>query len=480
MAVTLTGTGGLFTRLGVIFAGIRDANVFLAATDISAGGLRAIGVRANNIAAQYASTLQFIIADLYPDRDAVRSALDAWKGQMVALAEQTLIEQVYADNPLNGKTVLEAMHELIRQLIGSGSIFNADNDVDASTVSAAVAVVTGITNTGNGALTSSVIRPDGRNNEHVLAEVIEMRVTGDANSGATARAEPAVLRGEMASADVLAFDDTLGSGCNVTLTAVDATLNNSGGNVLYNSSFGTFTTANTPDYWGAAIVGVYGTDIKEEGTTVYRTGSKCLRFVGDGATLSSIAQNFGVSSPAVGTTGTSYVLKASTVYAVNFFARDSGAGAVAGAVQIRLLDSTNTVINDDAATANTITVTVATLTAAFASYTGYIRTPKTIVPGTTYKLGVRVSTAITNTESIYFADLAMCEATLLYTGGPYAALFAGSTNFLIGDAFNLTIANNEAGDFQEYFQRAFDMRSLGLQLPSDVAAGETIVDTLIT
>ncbi len=149
-------------------------------------------------------------------------------------------------------------------------------------------------------------------------------------------------------------------------------------------------------------------------------------------------------------------------------------------MQIRLLDSANAAITDDAATANTITVTVATLTASFASYTGYFRTPKTIVPTGTYKLGVRVSTAITNAESIYVADLAVCEATLLYTGGPYAALFAGSTDFLTGDAFNLTIANNEAGEFQEYFQRAFNMRALGLQLPSDTGAAETLADSLIT
>lgn len=480
MALDFTGSpGGLMRRLGRYFFALKSANTFLGNGDISAGGLKAIGISTTDILAQFQSSLPQINDGLVQQRDAVRQTLASWKFDLATRARNTLIEQVHADAVLTEKSLGAALRETIRQMAGAGSVFVPDNSVDASTVSATAAPVTVPANTGNGALAVSTLRRDGRANEHVLAEVMEAVCTGDSQLGGpgSARRESFTARGEVPVGDPLAFDWPAGSGSSTVLTAIDAGQDASGGNLLYNSDFDGFATVNQPDYWGAPLVGAYGTDLFEEGVVVYRPG-KALRFTGTaGAPLSSVAQSFGVTTPAVGTSGTTSTLRPNTVYAFCAFVRKS-AGLGAGSVQFRLLDGANAEVNDDAGNANAVGFAHGALTTSFAAYTGFFRTPK-LLP-TTLKFNARVSVALTSGEHVYVDDLAFAEATELYASGPLAALFAGSINFLLGDQINVTVTNDRAGEFQEWFERVFGMRSLGLQLPSNAAGGETVQDNLIS
>jgi len=92
-------------------------------------------------------------------------------------------------------------------------------------------------------------------------------------------------------------------------------------------------------------------------------------------------------------------------------------------------------------------------------------------------LRIRVHTAIDAGTSVYLDEMAVVQATELYVGGPYAALFAGATAAVTEDKWTLTVTNDRAGEFQTWYDRAFDMRSKGLLLPS---SGSTLIpDTLI-
>lgn len=490
MSVTLTGTGGIFTRFGKeIFGGIQAANYFLGDGDISGGtlSLRSVGVGVTNALAQYQSTLQNVIDGITGNRDTVRKALDSWKQGWLTVILNTFIEQVHADNPLNDKTITNALIELIRQM-ANGNIYSPSNSVDANTVSVSIASDSLITNTGNGVITATVKRTDGRNNEHVLAEVVDVTCTADQATGATARAEQFSIKGEavVVSSD-LDWNWPKGSGASTSLTMVDAAQNNGGGTILYNGSFSAYTngggSGNQPDYWGAAVVGVYGTDININSSGNYRTGVNNLKFTGTGgAVLSSIMQKIGVASPAVGSSGTAATMKPNTFYAVNFFAKDSGAGLLAGVVAVSLVDQAGTpaVVNDDAGTANTVSVAFGTTTTSYAAVSGWFLTPK-VLPSTGLQIAVRVTTALTNGESMYIADLAITEVTTpIYIGGPYMAGFAGSTPWVKGDKKLATVANDGAGEIQQWAQRCFNMRALGLQLPSDNTGSETIADSLLT
>jgi hypothetical protein len=478
MAIAFTGSSGLFSRTGSLAARIRDANKNLGGGDISAGGLKSLGVGTDLIRGFYNSSLQYVVDQLYAVRDNARTSLDPLKAAMAVMAASTVVEQVNADVTLVSKDLTTALQEVITQMAGAGTIYAPDYYATANACTAGTPTANAA-NTGTGVLVASVVRPDGRTSEHVYAENLEAVCTtdaqpgGGANSGGTARQETFTLRGEVAAASLLAWDWPLGSGVSTTLTAIDCD-QNANGNLLYNSNFDSAATTNTPDYWGSPLVGVYGTDILLEASTIYRSSGKSLRFKGDGSTLSSIAQVFGVTSPSTGSSGTSSSLKPSTVYLGNCWLRKTS-GAAAGAVKIDLVNASNSNIADDAGTANAkITAVGALSSSAWTSVPFAFRTPK-VLPnnGVGLKLRVSVSTAITNTESIYAADLALCEVpTPLYLGGPFVAIFAGATNFVYGDKVTCATTQDLAGDHQTWLWRMFNMPGLGggvaqgLQLPS--------------
>lgn len=478
-------TGNLFNRLGVMLAGIRDANTYLAATtDISAGGLRTVGVRATNIDAQFASTNQDVVSggavagglSLYGQRDTVRGQLDSWKSYLAALVNTTVIEMAHADATLVTKDVPTAWKEVIRQMAGAGTIYAPDFYVDANVVSVTVSTTgTGVTNTGNGALVCSVKRTDARDNEMIFVEAIEFTCDSDSGSGGTAGGESWSYRGENPAASEMDWNagDTgsKGSGCSGSLTSIDPALDaQASGNVLTNSDWETWTTAtNPPDNWLATTSSpAFNTDLLKN-TSVVFAGSNALEMKG-------LASGKGVKILFNNSSGTNITLKPNTRYALSYWAKKS-AGLAAGAIRLDVVNASETQTTNDAGSALEYIVAAGTLTTTYANYSTTFVTPR-VMPSS-YYLRVSASTTLTAAESIYMDQLAMAEMTELYAGGPTAAVFTGSTNWAKGDKFFATTANNFAGDFQTYINKASGLRALGLQLPS-TAGGTNIADSLIT
>ncbi len=473
MTVALTGTGGLFTRVGKIIKVSRNLNGFrgdtLAVGDVNdtaavwgASGPTVVDAKTgyDAIAAQYQSTLQSLCDGLFTAKKNFRSSLDSAQTYLKTLAVNTVIEQVHADAVLPAKTLDLAMRELIRQMVGASAT------IDASTVTAAVSASG--TNIGNATIVASVKSPTGVTREYCFPEVMDFKVTTD-RFGGTQGSEVITVRGELPVANTLDYLWPGGSGSTASITLTDATLDaqsGAGGNLLTNSDFETFTS-NVPDGW-TLLVGTAGTTVLKNVSVLYGTRSVAsLQFTGDGGgTLSSIYQD--ISSE----------VEQSTVYAFNCYVKDSGAGLLAGVLKIDLIDGSNVVINDDASTANSSTVAFGTTTGTYAAFSGFFRTP-TNLP-TTVRLRVSISTALTNAESMYVDDLALTKAIQLYPGGPYGAAFRASTDVLKNDLWSVTIANNgyAGGTFQTAFEAFFGMRALGLQIPSDAVGGETIADTL--
>ncbi len=478
MAVDLTT---LFDQLGQIFGAIDDANDALGNGDLTAGGLKSLGDRVGDIATEYASAQTDLVSggadigglSLYGQRDALRGVLDGWKGYLVNLAATTIVETVHDDATLVSKSLPDALVELIRQMIGSGTIYNPDNDLDANTISApSVATVTGVVNGGNGALVLGTLRPDGRTNEHILSEVMDWICTADqfTTSNASLKySEPWSGFGEVPASSPLAWDAPKGSGARVELTSVSPTLDaQATGNLLTNSDWETWASASAaPSNWIAtASAPSFNTDLLRNGSVTYR-GTYSLEMKG-------LASGKGVKQLLNDSSGSPVVLEPNAAYALSFFAKDSGAGLLAGAVRVDLVDASETQLTDDAGAAIEKIVAAATTTASFANYSLAFVTPKTLPAA--YYLRVSASTNLTAGESLYVADLCLARMTAVYAGGPTAALFSGSSAWVKGDRLTATLANNKAGLFQEKFQDCFNMRSLGLQMPSDGGGTETIAD----
>lgn len=206
------------------------------------------------------------------------------------------------------------------------------------------------------------------------------------------------------------------------------------------------------------------------GTGQVFQGGKALEFDSDGAELTQIRQRI---------TG----LKGLTAYAVSLWGRTDTAPA-AGVVTIDLVNGAGTVIADAQGTNNSFTFNAADVSDSawehldsLVSGDPVFRLPE-VVPDVVY-FRIRITTAISNTSSLYLDAVQLAEMTELYPGGPLAAAFAGSTRLRTTDEFTITCANNYAGEFQKWFNRNFDMASLGLLLPSDTGGSETIADSLI-
>lgn len=488
MTVALVGTGGVLTRIGKIVKALRNYNGLRAetlaigdgsgsgTTDTAAvwgaSGPTVIDTKTayDGIQGQYLSAQQDLISgsySLYSKRDSMRQALTGACSDLQTLAINTVIRMVDDDAVLISKDLPTAMTELIRQMVVSADTIKYN--VTSGSVAAAS------TNTGNPTFLVSLVNTNGARLEYVYPETIECKCTSDAGLGATAGSEPFSVTGEVAVTNPLDWNWPKGSGRSTSLTLVDPTVN-SGTNLLYNSSFEAWggvpqSDANCPTRW-TKLVGSLGTSIVKDVTNVYRTGSTAaVKFVGDGAELTSISQTFGDS-----TNGTSTTLKPDTVYAFN--ARlYTATHPAAGVLVASLLTSGGTVINDDTGTANTITTTLSGVSdATWTAMSGFFRTPKVFASG--YKLAIRLTTAMTNARVITIDDVALTTASSLYTGGPWIAGFRGSTDVVKNDQMNVTIAQDNGGIFQTYFDRLFGMRNMGLQIPSATGGGQTVSESL--
>lgn len=467
MTIPLTGTGGLFTRLGKIGGALNNINKFLGTTDISAGGLKAVGPAIDAIFGQFESADQLLVSGLYPARDAYRGVHNSMTAYLQSLAQATVIQMANDDSPLTNPTLANALTLLIQQMTGVDS-------VPQPTVSASASGASG--NIGKGVLAASVLGPKGVQQDYAYAEAITATCTADGQGTGTAGRETFSVTSPAAESNPLAWDWPLGTAINTTLSAVDATVDNSGGNILQNGSFKTWTNPSVgPDNW-LILGGPVGTNVTQAtGSNVYK-GNTGLAFVGTGGTPASITQPFAATLSTAGNSGgTTATLKPLTVYAVNLYLKVSSVPA-AGVLAVELTDGSNTIVADAAGNNNAGTVTLSGTTTSFVAHSFFFRTPA-VIPATGFRLRLRLSTDIDSGKTLYLGHLAVHPADLLYAGGPYVGLFSGNPNFILGDYITLTVSNAHDSAWQFLADRLFNMRSLGLQLPS--SGSPTILDSLI-
>lgn len=456
MSVTLTGTGGLFKRLGLIGGILNSVNTYRGTT--LAGKIDTFSNEFNSNKA-YIDTLY---SSLLGCQEGMSGLLSFLRGE----AESILVEMVSADNPQASKSLSDCLLELLRQMRASGDTVNAST-VGSSTSADAL-------NRGTGNLVVSLrnvieaspwgTQPQYR--ENVLAEDILVTCTSDSYQGtATAGQESYAVAAEFSQGNSLRWDWPRGSGGSGNLTAIDASLDaTAGNNLLTNSDFETFTVANTPDNW-AITIGTVGTTVLSD-TSVY-TGSKCLRIKGDGSQLTELRQSFNDS------TGTTQTLGSRRMYAVNVWLKKSG--SLTGTLRIALVDSSGTVITDENGNNNSLVIPHTDLTTSYAPFSFIIVMPRVL--STTLRLQLKVATALASGESIYVDSLAVAEMTEVYPQGPLLAFFRGNTTAAVRDQYKATITNT-AGGFQRLFDRLFDMKGQGLLLPS--SGSPSISDSLIT
>lgn len=468
--ITWTGNGGAFTILGSLFClqgatnGFRGDDDPTPASLWGAGGphIRTIDTQIAAIVDAHTPEQEKYYDGIQQLRNAAVSAQQQLLVGLQAQAAAELIAIVNADNPQPDLTLTTALNEFIRQMY-------ADSEtVMRCVVGATVTATAG--NIGSPTILCSTTGRFGRPQEYAIEENLVATVTGDAagnGAGGTAGQEPIQIVAPIAGQHKLAENWPQGSGSSTTVNIINPNVS-AGANLLTNSNFENYS-GTTPDNWVITVGN--SSDVKKSTSPTFGDQSAfAIQFVGDGATLFAIVQEFNSGA------GTTAALRPATVYGVNFWLNQDVVPA-AGVLALELIDSTGAILNDDEGNPMSASRSLPALAAlTWINCGGFFRTP-TNLPTTGVKLRIRASTAISAGTKVNVDFGAMGIATQLYPSGPYVIAFRGEADPIFGDNWTIAITNGREGQFQTWFERNFDMTTLGLILPSDAAP--TIPENLI-
>ena len=389
-------------------------------------------------------------------------------------AEQTLIEMMDADLEssygagLEHKTVQEAIKQLAAQMD------TASSTLDRTTITVgSVAAASG--NTGSGTLLISDLCSliDNPDNDEIMTaqtELVTATCIADQNDALSSESQEQFSVTSGAAVDRMSEEWPKGTGDFISIKAASPRVD--GGstptqNVLTNSDFEAFTTANTPDNW-SITTGSAGSNVFSEASTVH-TQDKSLKITCSGATV-ALKQ---VINNSTGTTGT---LKPDTPYSLSVAVR-LAANASAGNVKFALKNSSGTILNN-LVSGRQCSVDVAESAishTAWTTVTATMFTPISVPKGTYFEISC--STAFD--QNLFIDDLVLAEMPRIGPGNIAVQIVPGATPFAINDTFTSQITNNGEGAMFKEMDRFFNLKSLGMQLPTHASGGETISDGLI-
>lgn len=444
MAVLLTGTGGVFQRLGDYVTELNR---------VVSGYGSALDSGVEEIFDQYPNATEeaSAIAGLLPARDSYRGVHGSYTSALVTAARNTVIEQVNRDTPLPQKTFPAAITELKNQMVDSG------DSINKPTLTATV--TPWASNKGNAVINVSVINTLGNQTDMAFAEDIKFTVSSDVSSGGTQFAETLTIAGEpLLSATNYNWPG--GSGASGTMRIVDASNNG----LITDGGFETWVGA-VPTYW-TATTGAATVDKNTNATYLVR-GTYSLKITSDGSTLTTIRQQL------------SSAVAPNTVYALNLWAAMSAADA-SGAVRFRLTDSGGTVLTNDAGDSLTYSRdTNGQIGTSLTQVTTFFQTGRQLPTSGGVWLEIGFTTAPASPKVLYLDHLGFVSATQLYAGGPFVAAFSKSTSNANGDYYTLAVTNNlGTRSFVRSLDRWLDLRTNRLYIPT--ASSETVSDTLIS
>lgn len=456
MALTYTGTNGLFTRLGALI-------YMMDAVRTHQNNLKTLF---DNVQGEYSAADRYMIDQLSGNLEARIQEAGQVLLDVQAAAVKTLVEMAWAEaatssaRTMRTKTAEDALVWLIRDMDAT------TNTVEGTTIIAGV-LGTGASNTGNGTLVylndaPNILLSSTNDWPNIRVDLIEARCIQDAQDGSVAAGTEIFQVTGSAGYPSLDYRFPAGSGANLAMTSVTAGVDNGQPfqNILTNSDLEDWTS-NVPDQF-ATVSGTAGTDFLKETTTVYRGGGS-LKAAATGVTF-KIRQQLASPSGSLG------AIVPDRPYTIAFAAKkDAGA---TGTIRVSVQDSGGTVV-----TGMSKSISVAAgLTTSWVIYTVEVRAPK-VLPAASY-LAIETTTAIA-TAAVYIDEVILAELMPIAPGGQALAVIAGSTNWVVDDRLARKWSNSNEGAFVRAFDRLFDMYGKGLSLPANYLGGETIADSLI-
>jgi hypothetical protein len=447
MSISLTGTFGYFTRMGV-FCGEynRVAALYGSATDV---GFQSIWT-------QFASSDQAAVSNLPAAVATFRQTGTSYQSTLAADGQLASILQANDSSPLVPYTYSASVTAVRDQMVATGPTTAIVRPTLTSTATV------GGSNLGDTKFFLSTTNIYGDPLDMTLTEtfsaVCQSQGSGFQSSwGITG--QPTVLPS--------AWNWPQGSGASVSLSAVDPAVSG----IITNGDFSAFTVANTPDDW-TIVNGSAGVTVFKSTSGGVRSGTDACYLLSDGSSTTKLAQDVSLSI--------------NTVYAVTFQAK-MNSNSASGSLIVELTNSSGTVLTNDAGTALSATYALnggaGEITTSYQLLTVFFSTPRQLPSTVQLRIGYNV--AGVSTRQLTLDLIQVFQATPLYgasgtgTSGPWVAAVANTTASALGDTYSLAFTTTATPQtFALGLQRVFDLRSLGLYFPSNVSG--TIPNNLIT
>lgn len=441
----------LSTRFGHLIAGMNEVNDFRENTLVP---------RADTVEGDYASVNPELDEGITSDREAAVQSLDSWVTTLAARAQNVLIAEVLNDKKLPSPTLTNCLAELVRQMKVAGESYNQSlctlgsvTDVGSPTTNAKW-LTTAKDGTG---VAQDLIVPDS----YLIV------INQDDLRGGTTYAEGYSITGKAADRTPTDYLYPSGYGLDQSKNLNDPAVDS----ICLNADFNTFSVSNVPDNWTLVSPAAAGTN-------VFRVADDPR----DGASGFSLR----LLSTASGTIKLrqQVTLLPNTVYGAAFKVKpvaNGSATASATSVTLRLVDSSGTVIADDASTNCTLSSSAHSVVTVGSGwnhgYVGAFITPKTL-PTVVY-LELLQTTDNAGADD-YIDHVCLKELTPLYAGGPYLEGFSGKVRAAQDDAWTwaVTLTTGAIGDYIiRGLDRFLDLKSLGVRVPT--SASPTQADALI-
>lgn len=395
--------------------------------------------------------------------------------------QMVLQSMVAADVPAYGTSLDASLQYLYEQMVAQAAT--------VKTCAIGSSVVADAANVGTGSMVVSLVRYDGLIFQNTVAEVSTLLITRDSyTGGATAGQEPWQWQGAPNNSslgtgvpcNLWDWDFPQGSNGGAGGTCISAAVDaNASTNLLTNGDMESWDATGTPflNSWNLAT-GTWGTTAARSSTALGRTYS--LQLTAGGANV--LTQQFNSTALTGATAGTSASITAFQPFQLGFFTKATGVIS-AGTLTWKLVDSSGTVLNNQAGAAQTGTLALTGLSTSWTLRTFAFQTPVVLPANGIVRLQL-ADTALAG-ANLLIDDVTFCVPTSLYKGGPYAAVFSNpATPFEAGpdpDGFTATFTNDRGGasygaTIQFLVNRLF--QSAGLILP--YSGSPSLADTLIT
>lgn len=396
------------------------------------------------------------IDGIFDDYDAMQQGVTSERNTLAGYVDNTLLDRdtVLEQLAVTNANLDEVLPALIRQMITDSE------SIDASVVTLGTVTANG-SNTGNGTLLITKVL-DGYNSPLdggpaiiqyagldsqlcVPSETMTIECIADNDrDGLPEGSESFSWKGGITD-ETLGWQ-TEGSGDGPSLTAAG------GVSLLANGTFEDFTD-DEPNGWDV-LAGTVATHIKETTTQQYR-GDAALHFDGDGAQASIKVSQTIPQGQMQSRRGyfVSVRLKASAA---------SGTGSFTMMFEATGYTATST---------EKVAITAGSMPTSYALYSFFICTPATLPDD--WALTINNAGTPGASSNVYVDDVFIVPA--VYHGGVAAVVIPGATPFAVSDRFTFTVANDAAGTIQEFFRKWYKV-----QLPSNNAGSETILDSLAT